>query len=446
MKQSKKEWIGVGKLLITLSIPTIIEEVLATMLQYVDTAMVGRLGEQATASVSVSTTITWLINSIMHAAAIGVLAMIAKATGSGDEKRIRRIAGQVPLMVLSIGLLLGMVCMLLSPFIPVWMGAEEAIRADAARYFFIVSVPMIFRAGSTIFGAAIRATQDTKTPMFISLASNVMNALLNLFFIYGLSLGVTGAALASAIAYAVAGICMFVAFRKNEKLTGTEYARKPDKEILQECSKVALPVLGTSVTSCLGYVVFAGLVSGMGTTIFAAHSIAVTAEEIFYIPGYGFRTATSTLVGNALGEQNRRKFKMVSLLSIVATVLMMCVNGVILYHVALPLMRFFTPSMEVAYLGADMLKLVAFSEPFFGIMIVMEGIFYGLGNTRYAFCVETFSMWGIRILFTFLCVKVWGLGLTAVWICMVADNVCKALCFAIPALTKKGREKMFHFS
>ena len=115
----------------------------------------------------------------------------------------------------------------------------------------------------------------------------------------------------------------------------------------------------------------------------------------------------------------------------------------ILYLSAKMLMSFFTPSRAVVDLGADMLRLVAFSEPFFGIMIVMEGIFYGLGNTRYAFIVETFSMWGIRILLTFLCVKVWGLDLRAVWLCMIADNVCKAVFFAIPVMTPKGRSKLF---
>lgn len=121
----------------------------------------------------------------------------------------------------------------------------------------------------------------------------------------------------------------------------------------------------------------------------------------------------------------------------------MCISGVLLYLIAHPLMRLFTPSEAVAGLGAQMLKLVAFSEPFFGLMIVMEGIFYGLGRTRYAFVIETASMWGIRILMTFFCVKVWGLDLRAVWYCMIADNVCKAVLFVLPVLGRKGRERLF---
>jgi Na+-driven multidrug efflux pump len=193
----------------------------------------------------------------------------------------------------------------------------------------------------------------------------------------------------------------------------------------------------------LGYVVFAALVSGMGTTIFAAHSIAVTAETIFYIPGYGLRSATSTMVGQSLGEENRSRFDTICRESIVVTVVMMCCTGVLLFATALPLMRLFTPSEAVAQLGARMLRLVAFSEPFFGLMVVVEGVFYGLGRTRYAFWVETGSMWGVRILFSYLCVRVWGLDLQAVWLCMIADNVCKALLFTCPVASSRRRDALF---
>ena len=120
---------------------------------------------------------------------------------------------------------------------------------------------------------------------------------------------------------------------------------------------------------------------------YLAHSIAVTAETIFYIPGYGLRTATSALIGISLGEHNRQKYEMVTKMSIVVTMAMMVFNGILLYVVSYPLMRLLTSSTQVAVIGASMLKLVAFSEPFFGLMIIMEGIFYGLGKTKYPFFV-----------------------------------------------------------
>ena len=89
-----------------------------------------------------------------------------------------------------------------------------------------------------------------------------------------------------------------------------------------------------------------------------------------------------------------------------------------------------------------MLRLVALSEPFFGLMVVLEGVFYGLGRTRYAFVVESIGMWGVRIFFTFLVVRVWGLDLRAVWYCMIADNVCKAVLLALPFMSKKIRRRL----
>lgn len=431
------------KSLIMLSIPTIIEEMLATLLQYVDTAMVGRLGENATASVSVTTTVTWLIHSVPSALSVAALSLIAKAVGSGDRERIRKISGQMLFLSVGCGLIVGAVSMGLSPFIPVWMGAEESIQRQASVYFFIVCIPMLFRSCNSILGAAIRATKDTKTPMLINLGANVLNVVLNYLLIYTLGMGVTGAAVASAVSYALSGICMFIAYRKNELLHWEWSSYRTDRDVLRDCACISIPVLGTNVASCFGYVVFASLVTGMGNTVFAAHSIAVTAETIFYIPGYGLRTATSALIGISLGEGSRKKFETVGGLSVVITMGMMCLSGMVLYVLAYPLMTVFTNSGQVAQIGAKMLKLVAFSEPFFGLMVVMEGIYYGLGRSRYPFLVETLSMWGVRILFTYICVRVWDLGLREVWYCMIADNVCKALMLALPVLSGKYRKNLF---
>ncbi len=205
--------------------------------------------------------------------------------------------------------------------------------------------------------------------------------------------------------------------------------------------------MGTSVVSTMGYVVFAGMVSGMGTTIFAAHSIAVTAEEIFYIPGYGLRTATSALVGAAVGEGNERKFTIYCRIAVALTVIMMFLSGLVLYFTAQPLMSLFTPSQEVIRIGSEMLKLVAFSEPFFGLMVVMQGIMYGMGRTKYAFWAEAVSMWGVRILFTYIVVYVWHLSLREVWYCMIACNVTKAVLLTLPFIIRgKDGKSMMSFT
>lgn len=441
-KQMQSQNTSLFRTLVLLSIPTVLEQVLSTLLQYVDTAMVGHLGEQATAAVSTTTTITWLANSVPGAIGTAVLVLISRADGAGDKAQVKKLAEQALFLAVSAGVVLTGVSLALSPWIPVWMGAEAAVQPNASRYFFIVSMPLLFRCVSSVMGSALRGVQNTKTPMLISVAENGLNILLNSILIYGLDLGVTGAAIASAVAYTFSGILMFAACRKNKQLCWQWRTFSLSPKLLKACANLGVPVLGSSMVSCLGYVVFASLVSGMGTTVFAAHSIAVTAETIFYVPGYGLRTAASTLIGNARGEGNTEKLKSVARLSVLLTVGMMCISGVALFFGAQALMRLFSPSAAVVELGAQMLRLVALSEPFYGLMIVLEGIFYGLGRTRYAFFAEAFGMWCVRILFTALCVNVWGLGLRAVWYCMIADNVCKAVLFAVPFLKKRSRERL----
>lgn len=431
------------KTLIKLSLPTVAEQLLSTLLQYVDTAMVGRLGEDAAAAVSVTTTVSWLINSVPSAISVAALAMISKAVGSGDEKKIKSVSAHTAMTVPIVGLVLCIIAAVLSPFIPVWMGAEKSIQGQASLYFLIITLPMVFRCSGVIFGAALRATSDMRTPMLVNFGANILNAILNYFLIYSAGLGVTGAAVATAVSYIVSGTFMFLAYRKNKLLCISLRKFRADKKLIKEGAAISLPVLGSGTASCLGYVVFASLVTGMGNTVFAAHSIAVTAETVFYISGYGLRTATSTMVGMSLGEKDSRKFETVCRLSAAVTVLMMIFSGAVLYFAAYPLMGFFIESGEAVTLGAEMLKLVALTEPFYGLMIVTEGIFYGLGKTKYAFAVETLSMWCIRILLTFICVNVWGCGLREVWYCMIADNILKAVMFIIPVSTKPLREKIF---
>lgn len=442
-REKSSDNMTVLKTLLTLSVPTVAEQLLSTLLQYVDTAMVGRLGENAAAAVSVTTTVTWLINSVPSAISVAVLAMISKAVGSGDREKISSVSAHTAAAVPAAGIFLTVIAAVLSPFIPVWMGADSSIQKQASLYFLIITLPMLFRCSGVIFAAALRATSDMKTPMFINFGANVLNAALNYLLIYTCALGVTGAAIATAISYILSGTLMFAAYRHNTLLRTDLRRFKPEKTIIKEATSVSLPVLGTGTASCLGYVVFASLVASMGNTVFAAHSIAVTAETFFYISGYGLRTAASAMTGMSLGERDGVKFETVCRLSTAMTLIMMTVSGAVLYLAAQPLMSFFIKSEEAVTLGAQMLRLVALSEPFYGLMIVTEGIFYGLGRTKYAFAVETFSMWCIRILLSGICVKLLGSGLREVWYCMIADNIFKAVLFIIPVSTKALREKLF---
>lgn len=317
---------------------------------------------------------------------------------------------------------------------PIWMGADPSIRRDGSIYFTLINLPILLRSGMVIFGAAIRSTGDTKTPMRINVFMNILNTCLNYVFIYMLAFGAIGAGIATAISYSVGSILTAIAFLRNPILKVDLKHIKFDKPVMSDCLRIGIPVMFTQFVSCSGYIVATSLVSSMKTTIYAAHSIAITAETIFYIPGYGMQAATSTLIGNAIGEKNRKKEHSVMVLSISIVFALMCISGIALFVGADAMMRIFTKDPQVIEIGTTLLRIVAFTEPIFGSAAVMDGIYAGMGRTKYPLVVELITRWGIRILGSFIFVRILGMGINHVWYCMIGDNITKAALLAIGIL------------
>ena len=421
--------------------PTMLEQAMNTAVQYVDAAMVGRLGAMATAAVGVTTTINWMIGSTVSALGVGFLSFIARAYGAGDRQRAARVSSQAVLAVLVSGLLFTVLPLALHRQVPRWMQAGEDIRDTAGRYFFILYTPMLLRAASIIFGTALRASGDTKTPMRVGVMMNVINVVLNYLLIYpthtvwgvtvpGAGWGVEGAAIASAVSYAAGGIGITLALWRHPVISPKGQKLRPDWEILKPCLKVALPSTLQRFGTSFGYVAFAAMINALGTVPLAAHSIANTVESAFYVPGYGMQTAAATLTGNALGAKDKNRMRDLSQMLLILEIGMMVISGTLLFIFAPGMMRLFTADAAVIALGATVLRMVAVSEPFYGVAIILEGMLQGVGDTVTPFFFNILGMWGVRILGTFLCTRVFGLGLTAAWGCMIAHNL---LLFALLA-------------
>ena len=426
--------------------PTMLEELLQTAVQYIDTAMVGSLGTQATAAVGATSTVNWLVSSTIAALGIGFLSYVSQACGAGDRSKVGRTSAQAVLTVLICGLFFTGLTLGLSRYVPVWMQVDPEIQSLTARYFFILYTPMLFRTATIIFGTLLRSVGDSKTPMLVGLLVNILNVILNVLLIYptrtwfgftvwGAGLGVIGAALASAISFTVGGICISVALWRHPVITPRGNTLRPDFEILKPCLKVALPNALQRFGTSLGYVAFASMINSIGDVATAAHTIANTVESAFYIPGYGMQTAAATLAGNALGARdNRRAGKLAQMIIFVETVLMI-LSGGLLFAFAPQMMGLFSRDAQVILLGSVVLKMVALSEPFYGVAIIIEGMMHGMGNTMLPFLFSISGMWGIRIVGTFLCTQIFGMGLVSAWACMIAHNLALFTAFLICYLT-----------
>ncbi len=447
---NKKNFLGMPWYLMptifTLAWPTMLEQLMQTAVQYIDVAMVGSLGTEATAAVGSTTTVNWLIGSTVSAIGVGFLAYVSQASGAGETGKIKRASSQAVLAVLVCGAFFTALTLGLSPYIPVWMQVDEALCPLASKYFFILYTPMLFRCASIIFGTLFRAAGDTKTPMIAGIAVNLVNVVLNFFMIYptreaeifslkilipGAGLGIVGAATASAIAFAVGGILMAAALWRHPLLSPKGYSIRPDRPVLRSCLRVAAPNALQRFGTSLGYVAFAAMVNSLGEISTAAHTIANTVESAFYIPGYGMQTAAATLAGNAYGAGDARKLRELSRMILFIEVALMILSGGLLFCFAPNMMSLFSKDDSVIRLGTTVLRMVALSEPFYGVSIIIEGMMQGLGKTGMPFVTNVIGMWGIRIVGTFICINLYSLGLVSAWACMILHNLMLFAVFVI---------------
>ncbi len=424
--------------ILTLAWPTMLEQLLQTAVDYIDTAMVGSLGTQATAAVGSTSTVSWLFGFTLQGVAVGFLAYIAQSCGAGDADKARQAAAQAVVTALAFGTLFTVIPMALSGRIPVWMQVDESIREMSTQYFFVRYTTMLFRTAMILFGTVLRAAGDTKTPLKVGVAVNLVNVVLNFLLIYptrtamlfgrqitvpGAGWGVVGAAAATAVSFLVGGIAITVALWHHPMVSPRGQRLLPDFGILKPCFRVALPNMLQRFCTSLGYVVFASMINSLGDVSTAAHTIANTVEGAFYIPGYGMQTAASTLAGNAYGARDAKRMKALGDMFIPIEVFLMILSGGCLFLAAPALVGIFSDSPEVIALGTTVLRMVAVSEPFYGVYIIVQGMMYGVGKTTQPLVYNLVGMWLVRILGTFVCVHWLHMGLVSAWACMIAHNM-----------------------
>ncbi len=441
--------------------PVVIEQIMLSMVQYVDTAMVGTLGATATAAVAINQSTINLINGVFLAFGVGFTTLTARAIGANDHDRARKVVSQAVLVMSLMGVISTALISALSPYIPAWMGGDIEILPGAKAYLFIIATSMFFKASSVILSAITRGAGDTHTPMIVNTMVNAINVMGNFFLIYktraasifgfhmiipGAGMGVAGAAIATSFSIACGGVFMLwvVFFRESVIRINFSDGFKPVKDILSRTMTISLPALGERLAMSVGQIMVTIIITHLGTVSLAAHHLAITAESLCYMPAFGLASAATTLVGQSLGAKREDLTDSLSLTCIKISVAFMSCMGFVLFLAADALISIFTNDPEVHRLGAACLRIIAFAQPFFGTSMTIVGILRGAGDTKGPFLVILFSMWTVRVGLAYIVVIVLGLGLSAMWICMVLDFVTRAILFTLRYRAGKWKHVMAH--
>ncbi len=440
---------------VRLSIPAILAEVSSIVMQYIDAAMVGSLGANASASIGLVASTTWLFSGLCMAFGTGFSVQIAHLIGAGLAQRARSVLRQCLLVGAVAAVLLLTVGVWISGPLPVWLGGAADIRGDASGYFLVFSLALPAALTRHTCGGMLQCSGDMRTPSCLNAAMCLWDVVFNslLIFptrvvslgdweltIYGAGLGVTGAAIGTALAELVtaSGMLYLLCVRSpslNLRLGGSW---KLEKDCLWTAVRIGIPLGLEHVVLCGAQIATTKIIAPLGTIAIAANALGVTAESLCYMPGYGIGTAATTLVGQSLGAGRKDLARSFARLSTLLGVVVMSVSAVLMFVFAPQMFALLTPDPRVQELGVLCLRVEAIAEPFYAASIVCAGALRGAGDTMVPSLVNLVSVWGVRITASVLLAP--RFGLLGVWIAMCGELCIRGVLF----LVRLFRERWLH--
>ena len=420
------------KLTMLLAVPAILAQFSSVLMMYIDTAMVGHLGANPSASIGLVTTSTWILGGFTMAIASGFSVQVAHMCGAKNFEGARRVLRQGLSSIFIFSLVFALAGVAISPYLPAWLGGSEAINADASAYFRIYAAFVPIGAVGYGANAMLQGSGNMKVPSILYVSMCALDVVLNYLFIYLMEMGVAGAALGTGLAEAIttAVSLWFVLLRSNElKIVGERGSFVPTKTVLGNAFGITGPMWLQNLLMRGAHVVSTVIVAPLGPIAIAANAFAITAESFCYMPGYGLEEAATTLVGQSLGASRKHIARRFARITIWMAAAIMTFLAVLMWLFAPQIMGLLSQDPEVIALGVKCLRIEAWAELLYGVSIVAYGCCIGAGDTLVPSLINLLSMWVIR-----LGLALWLIpryGLVGYWVAMATELCVKGLIFAV---------------
>lgn len=408
-----------------LSLPAILTQITTILMQYIDTAMVGKLGANASASIGLVASSTWLFNGFTYAVAAGFSVQVAHHIGAEKDRDARTVVRHGLIFSFLLSAVLCLTGILISGKLPVWLGGEEAVVRDSSLYFFVFSLMLPFTQLNALVSSYMQCSGDMVTPSILNAVMCALDVIFNAIFIP--RLGVLGAGIGTMLACLVISLLqLWLCVRKNPRLKlSREEKWKFDREIIKKAIKIGVPVAVQEVAMNSAMVASTAIIAPLGSVAVAANSFAITAESICYMPGYGIGSAATTLVGRSVGAGEEKRAKRYGNLCTVLGGAFMGMTGLVMMIVCPLVFSFLTHDPSVRALATSALRIGLLAEPLFGVSIVAAGSLRGAGDTFIPSIMNVLSIWVVRIGLAKLLVGT--LGLHGAWIAMATELCVRGL-------------------
>lgn len=431
----------------TLLIPIMIEQFLNSFIGMADTMMVSQVGSAAISAVSLVDSINVLVIQVFAALASGGAIICAQYLGRKDAAGSSRAAKQVTLAVAAISVSLMILCMVFChPLLRLIFGkVEPDVMEASVLYFWITaaSFPFIalFNAGSAFY----RAGGESRFPMLVSVASNVLNIFGNAVFIFGCGMGVAGAALSTLLARFFCAVVLFYGLRRpRQPIVISGYLKiRPDLPLITTVLKIGIPTGIENGMFQFGKLAIQSSVSTLGTAAIAAQAMTSILENVSVVAAMSIGIGLMTVVGQCMGagRVEEARYYIVKLTAVSEAVII--VSSLLVLAATKPVLFLAGMEAESARLCFEMTVFITVVRPVSWVLSFIPP--YGMraaGDVRFSMLLSTVSMWGCRVFLAVYLIRMQGFGPIAVWIGMFADWVIRSIAFTIRFFS--GKWTRFH--
>lgn len=442
---------------VNLAVPILMEQVFVTSLGMVNTMMAGHIDKEAVSAIGMVDSINNIFIAFFSALAVGGTVVVAQYIGRKNKK----LANEAMQQSLYSGLIISLIITIATwifrkPLIGVLFGsAEESVISNAYVYLGItlLTYPMI--AVNLIANGVLRGAGDSKTPMKITIFTNIINVVFSYILIYGVSisnsqinisipgLNIKGAALGIAIARVTgAVIVLFVLIRGTSVLKLNNFRKfRFSKELLRPIFGVGIPASVESLLFNGGKLITQIYIVSMGTISIASNAVTGSIGNMLNLPGNTLSIAATALVGQYMGRGKSEEAEKCLDYMIKASTICLTILGIISVPLARPLASLYTDNSSIVVLSANLLKINALCIPLWSIAFVLPAGLKGAGDAKYTMVTSIIGMWVFRITLGYILGIPLKLGLIGVWLGMYVDWFVRGILYYIRF--KKGKWKNF---
>lgn len=433
----------------SLALPIIMANVLQTMYQLIDTFWLGRLGANAVAGVSLSFPILFLVLSIGGGLTLAGTVMVSHAKGAKNQAQVNYNSSQTVYVIFFVSIILALFGYFMAEPLMILIGAGPEILTESVEYFQVSSWGFIFLFMFFVFQSLMRGIGDVFMPMYIVLATVILNLLLDPLFIFGYgpvpAYGVAGAAVASIITQGLSAFAgLYILFRGKRGIKIRFSEMKFDFQWIKKLFALGIPASLDQSTRAAGMAVMIMLVTSYDNEVVAAYGVGARILSLIIIPALGFSIATTSLVGQNLGAGKIDRAEKVGDLSNVIAMVGLTAIGLLMFVFAETITGFFIPNdPKVIKDGSLFIKIMAPSFGLMGIQQVLNGVFNGVGLTKVSMLLSIFSLWMVRFPVAFILSEKTSLSYEGIWWAFPISNLLAAALALIYYKTGAWKKGLF---